>query len=304
MNNKLIPIVITLVVGIILAGSVLMPVLNDATTIEKTLTNDGVLRMDKITTADSTVITWDHTAPSIITVDDVDITLPDQNAVVYLTVNGTDNDFMVRYTPSATNPMMVVFNGNNANVEASVTNGRDLTVTISEGSISVTDGTNTETATFTDYAFIPSENGKYVMKNPNKVAYLNADSEIYGMGRSFLSASNINLNFTIAADVETEPTVDYYGRNVTATISNAEVNATKLDTYVDMYEFSSITFDVTISDNTSSVTYNQVIVPYQVTSELSQHLTPGQIALMGAIPVLVIVALLVVAVGVVARRND
>ena len=31
MNNKLIHIVLTLVVGIILAGSVLVPVLNDAT---------------------------------------------------------------------------------------------------------------------------------------------------------------------------------------------------------------------------------------------------------------------------------
>ena len=40
-----------------------------------------------------------------------------------------------------------------------------------------------------------------------------------------------------------------------------------------------------------------------MTAELANHLTPGQIALLNAIPIMVIVALLMAAVGAVALRR-
>lgn len=48
MNNKLIPLVLTLVVGIILTGSVLMPVLNDATDDTIVYKNDDTYRMSPL----------------------------------------------------------------------------------------------------------------------------------------------------------------------------------------------------------------------------------------------------------------
>ena len=61
MNNKLIPLVLTLVVGIILAGSVLMPVLNDVTKTEQTFVNNGVFNYGIFTPEDTYTLVYNNT---------------------------------------------------------------------------------------------------------------------------------------------------------------------------------------------------------------------------------------------------
>lgn len=298
MNNKLIPIVLMLVVGIILAGSVLVPVLNDATETERTFTNNGIIRMDKVDDTLDTTIAWDHTNPDVVTIGGVEKAMP-QDLTIALTIGGAD-DFFIRYSTNS----VTVFH-NNAVINASVSDTSDLSITIAAGTITSSNGTNSDTFTYTDDLFIVSDTGAYVMKNMNDTVYVKKDSDIHGYGRTYLEGGiNTAANFNINGNVDDGFTVEPWGTAATLTVGDITVTDEPATGYIDLYKFTKIEFEVSDGSHDTTATYGQVIVPYQVTAELSEHLTPGQIALMGTIPVLVIVALLVVAVGVVARRND
>lgn len=297
MNNKLIPLVITLVVGIILAGSVLMPVLNDATETERTFLNKGYYEMT-YTEADDVSLTWDSADPHKVTVNDAVIDLPataDLPGPINIICG---DDWFIRYTGAG----LQFYPSTGSSVNAG--NGVDMTVTASEGTVTITtnaDPAVTKTAYYT-FLYVVSENGAYVMKNTNDVAYVHEDSEIYGIGRSTVTGGYVKIKIT--GSISNGFTATEVGSSA-FTIGDITVNYTTDSAYIDLYKLSSLQFTVTDSDNNANdLTYSYFIVPASVTSELSNHLTPGQIALIGAIPVLVIVALLVVAVGVVARRND
>ena len=58
------------------------------------------------------------------------------------------------------------------------------------------------------------------------------------------------------------------------------------------------------SENTSNLTYSYFIVPASVTSELTNHLSNGEIAILNALPILIIVALVVMAAGALYLKRD
>lgn len=281
MNNKLIPLCITLVVGIILAGSVLMPVLNDATTTEKTFENTGYYYMTDVGADESYTYEFVSSPAKAWTVNGEALTFPEGafNVIV------TDEHFV----------------RSNGQIESSSV--ASMTVTVTAESI-----TGTYTASGVDhdidwavdgfYGAVPTKDS-FIMTAPDATTYVNSDTEVIGFGISNLSGQY--PIFHIVGDMEN---VTITSPDSSITISNVAINKTAVDGFIDLYKFESITFDATKGDNTAEITYNRVIVPTEVTAELTNHLTPGQIALISAIPVLVIVALLVVAVGVVARRND
>ena len=291
-KNNVLTLIITLIVGIILAGSLLMPVLTDATTTERTFTNDGYFRMDKVTDGNLT-FNWDYDEPTKIVVNDETIEYTNDSGNEISVV--CSNTFYLRIRD---NNASFIYNGPGGNVIADST-GESLTVTITENSGTVTNGTDTKNFTNVGDIYHISNSGDYAMKKSNEAAYLNEDSEIFirGMSRigihyvSFIVNGNINDGATVL------------GSDVT--ISDISMNATADNAYKDLYKFNDITFDAVFTGETTPthVTYNYVVVPYQVTSELSQHLTPGQISLLGAIPVMVIVALLMAAVGAIALRR-
>lgn len=310
MNNKLIPIVLTLVVGIILAGSVLMPVLNDATKTERTFTNDGYYRMSQLGDDETVVIEW---SPA---------TAATKSTIV---LNGEDFDlgaatpaYQSRSIAFAENLILRFFNEGNGNYSmqiwdaaykigggsSSVTD--TVTVTISDGTISWNrSGTDTTTEyTYTGDMIAIDLDGDMILKKSTDPVYLLHDSSIiYGGGISLLSGttySGVYLSGTVE-DID-DSSIEVLNSN--AAVSNTNVVYSNVSGYIGLVSFEKITFDTTYSSTTQNQTYSYVVVPYEVSAELSEHLTPGQIALLGAIPVLVIVALLVVAVGVVARRND
>ena len=306
MNNKLIPIVITLVVGIILAGSVLMPVLNDATKTEQILTNEGFSRYAAIEATEESpiIITWDHTNPKYLTVGDDQIncsSLQSYTSIVF------GDDWAIRYITAAgsTITTTIQYIGPTASEYVQVTTAgtADLTITLEAGDMTITDGTTTNTADYTT-AYYPNSNGSMIMKAANSSAYLLKDSSI-------INANGITQVGTVGVGVHFEGTVadgyefTLYRNSNNTEVTNVESNYVENKDYIGVIELTTVTFDMTPEEgDATAATYSYFLVPYQITAELSQHLTPGQIALMGAIPVLVIVALLVVAVGVVARRND
>lgn len=307
MNNKLISIVLTLVVGIILAGSVLVPVLDDATATEKTFDNrDGALfQLEKFDETTEYSFEWVYTDPTHATVNNETVTLSRATVIC-----ATDS-FLIRYGQDTSNGYYMQSVGDGLGVVyGTETRKTTLTISASSGTLTATvanEGSDPiiRTASITEgYGIVA--NGGYVMKASNQTAYMLADSPIVAMGLTLLDGVWSNM-FQIVGNVEGVEVTQINPTPATYTISNVEVNAESSASYIDLYELQSITFDATlVSDNTTvhACTYDYFIVPAEVTAELSEHLTPGQIALMGAIPVLVIVALLVVAVGVVARRND
>ena len=287
MNNKLITLAITLTIGVILAASLLIPVINTATATTDTYTNDGLIHLEKYTAeSDDITIAWTYETPNAITINDETLALPD---VEYLSID-MGNDWFVRYTRGVSMSYLAT----NASIVSTVADEGSLTITLSGGTITATDGVTTKTNTYTEYLCITSDvNASYVMKKATDSVYLKGDSEIiaYGVTSSYA--------FKIVGNVTDGVTISQI-RGTTVEIDNETVNATADDSHIGLYKFTSVTF--TYGDATA--TYNTVVVPKEVTAEKSEHLTDGQISLLGVIPVLVIVALLVVAVGAVARRND
>lgn len=301
MNNKLIPIVLTLVVGTILAGSVLMPVLNDATTTERTFVNEGAFNYGIFTPDDEYTLTYTQATGELI-VNDVVVPSFDALNKAYSIV-ATDN-YLARYGYNSGGYYLqhIGYVGNNLFADGGVT----ATITISGGDLSITwvkadNTTVTKTVTFTEmYAIVPTADAA-VMKAAADQVYIKGDSELYASGLTTITNwTNIfhfegtyNDGITISSPSFPDATYD-----------NITWNIEPVAGYVDLYKLTSIEFDITNNDTVTHATYSYFGVPSEVTAELSQHLTPGQIALVSAVPVLVIVALLVVAVGIVARRND
>lgn len=305
MNNKLISIVLTLVVGIILAGSVLVPVLDDATATDKTFDNrDGALfQLEKFDETTEYSFEWVYNDPTHATVNNETVTLSRATVIC-----ATDS-FLIRYGQDSSNGYYIQSVGSGLGTYGNEISKTTLTISVSSGTLTATvanegSAPNIKTVSITEgYGIVA--NGDYVMKASNQTAHMLADSPIVAMGLTSLDGVWSNM-FQIVGNVEGVEVTQIYPTPATYTISNVEVNAESSASYIDLYELQSITFDATlVSDNTTvhACTYDYFIVPKEVTAELSEHLTPGQIALMGAIPVLVIVALLVVAVGVVARRD-
>lgn len=297
-KTNLLTLVVTLTLGIILAGSLLMPVISDATETERTFTNDGLIRMDKVDTDYSASIFWDHTDPTVITVNDETYELP-QNLPIALTVGGTE-EFFIRYNTDA----VYIFQ-NNSTMAASVTNGTDLTVTIANGEITSTDGTYTITFTYSDSLFIVSDKGKYVMKNTSEAAYVKGDSDIHAYGRTYLTGTiNTACNFAIDGTITDGFTIEGWGTTSTITATEYTVTSEVVAGYVDLHKFTKIDFTASDGTNTATATYGQVIVPYEVTAELTNHLNSGEIAIMNALPIMIIVALVVMAAGALYLKRD
>lgn len=310
MNTKLITIALTLVVGIILAGSVLMPVLNSATEKERTFTNQGYFTYDAVNENTDLTIDFDPATPGVITIGEKTVTMPEENG--NWTICGSEN-FTVRYvkTASSTNLQCYGSNGYIAGDPSATTTVLHVDVDATEMTFERNTST-TKTYSMGTHGFVINTdgNGALMLKYANEKAYVLGDSEVYLCGTTFVTGSGTNdfVGVFGYGSLDDGLTMNAFygtggGQN---TISFGDVTATyeAVNGFNDLYQVDKFEFPLTQNSATVTATYSYFVVPTEVTAERTAHLTDGQIALMGAIPVLVIVALLVVAVGVVARRND
>lgn len=310
MDNKLITVIITLVIGVIMAGSVLVPVLKDATTTEKTFNNanDGyytlALNADDETTYS---LTYLKSKPGILEINGTEYNANAAYGGATTSIVIAD-DWILRYNSTLSEyGYCQYYDGTNW---AGNSTTKSLSMTASEGvaTIVVTaadDSTTTKTASYTTmYGIAP--NSDYVMKAPTQKAYLLGDSSIVAEGITTGTASgNVDIGSQlIRIDGTIDDGVTITTSNTNWSVSNIVIHKTEVAGYNDLYQIEKITFDLTKDESVYNATYSFFIVPSEVTAELSQHLTPGQIALMSAIPIMVIIALIMVAVGVFARRND
>lgn len=304
-SKNLLTLAITLTVGIILAGSLLMPVISDATTTEKTFQNEGAINLNYVDETFEEVIVWDYTTPTKLTIGEDVIDLP-TNLPFALTFM-TNENFFARYYYSASNSFIQVYKtGTGSAYQASVTNSQNMTITISGGSIVFDNGgsTTTTVADFGNMYCICAEEGSHVMKLSADKAYLKSGSDIFAYGQTYIAGVTFN---TI---IEGTP-ADGFDRTVwpdtiPMTYTDLQDDLTAIDGYIGLYTLKDFKYTVTNTNTgvSANVTYGQFIVPSKVTVELSQHLAPGEIAILNALPILIITALVVMAAGALYLKRD
>ena len=309
-NKNILNIAIVLTIGVILAGSLMMPVLNDVTATEKTFDNaaNSIAYFDKVGETDEITFEWDHSNPTVATINGEEVALPDPTNFYYGISLITSEGMSLRYYKQGTDNYHVqsIGGGQIAGYygDASVNSGLDLTLTINATAITNTASARTFTTTGNTYTI--SNSGEYVMKSSDTPAYLLGDSNTIATGLTIVSSVWVVMGWDSNTGAEIEPAVYYPASEYT--ISNIDVDATDVSGYIGVTKLNKVTYTVTKNDDptvTANVTYSYFIVPASITGELSQHLTPGQNSLVGVIPIMVIVTLLMTAVGAIAlRRND
>ena len=296
MNTKLIGISIAAVIGIIVLGSVLMPILDDATVTQDTLDNtkDALGMIDKIdATTDTYKLEFTH-GSSTVTINETDTVDLFAGTVVC-----QSDRFIVRYL---SNGFLQLYTSSGSWANVGDANSVDTLIEIASGTATITpstSGTPGTVRTVTDLTecYVLAKTGNYVMKAPTQDAYVLEDSQIIAMGLTN------NVGISIKGTVESVTISNFYPANQSHTFSNVIIDATEDGDHVDTYTINKITFDGEYDGTTTSYTYNYFIVPAEITAEKTVHFTDGQNAILGAIPIMIIVAILLGVVALVVRSR-
>lgn len=307
-NSKLLLAIVSLAVGIIVTATVLIPVLNDAVATSDTMTNKGYYRMSHYDTNDSEeiTITWTYEQPKVITVNDVDVpilidkTLPQRS----ITVIG-DTSWVVRleFNTSGDITGLAYIQSEGSIPRALVSNSATASLTMSAGTMEGTIGTTSVSNTYTDL-YVPSLNGPYIMKEYNTPAYIKNDSLIFAYGMTTIDGSHLGLEMSgnYADGLDT----NLWRGSATFTIDTPVIHATTESNHKDLYQIENITLTAnkTATGADYDLTYSYFLVPYQVTAERSIHFTSDQIGIFSAIPVLVIIAILIMAASLIIKKRE
>lgn len=285
MNNKLIPIVLTLVVGIILAGSVLMPVLNDAQT---TLGNPATIN-NTIKTDSPEYTIWDGS----------DIEFEYSTSTTEYTINGVtysyaadtqriliaSNDFACRNGGTLASPVIV---SQYVTLDSQLTKPFTFTVADKEYTLELDGNTYTGNVDWLVYA-CDEGNANLGQVPQNTTIYTSNSNGMIVLGNIYTTGDNDTF-------------YSYYDGDLTvnsayADSSSIDITKTLADGYTDIYQTA-----ITVNVGDESFTPFFILIPKTVEGHAAAGAT---YSLVGAIPVMVIVALLMAAVGAIAlRRND
>ena len=308
--RNIIMISITVAIGAVILAGVLVPAVAQGVKTEETFSNvtDKSIPFMKITDDDTYTMTWTESKPYVLTVNGEDITI---------------------WTPGDGNKNISIFEipevgiirynmGNNGTVQntiyqivgpsVTITPKANLTVTATNGTISIQSGTNTAYTTTADVVYGVGD-GDFVLKQPTQNAYMTTDSEYFGMGVTEVSAWNdgFQIEGTIEGTIEDGPTVSLFAHAVdNVTVSNETAVYDTVSGYTDLYTLSKITFTATTTaeDPTSvNATYNYFLVPAEVTAELSIHADGPTRTILSMIPIFVALGLIVAIASVVYVRN-
>ena len=186
-------------------------------------------------------------------------------------------------------------------IAADVGESETMTVVFSEGTVTATiprEGSDdiTLSTTYTAPIYCISETGDYVMKKSNESAYMLGDSEFIGLGVTPITGAGSKV-ILVKGTIEDGATATIVTTSGTpATLTEPELTTASVSGYVDLYQLDKITFKGQVVGSADTpITYSYFVVPAKVTAELSQHMTPTEIAMFGVISILGIVALVVVA---------
>lgn len=301
-KNTLLTVILTITIAIIVTATVMIPVFSDTTETERTFTNVGYFNMTDYSDSEEFTASWDSTT-NLFTVNDTDtIDLSTIDVTQSRTIIACDTCAL---RLNAGTPTTLQFFIGSSNVAAGGDNG-DLTVTASNGSLTATNGASTPASRTTTYEklYSISSDGEWTMKKTDTDAYMNGGSFFMGAGLTAGSSAIGIVGLTMSGDIDDGATVDVW-RGTDITISNIDVVKTEHEGFLDLYDLEKVTFTATDADSDSlDITYTYFIVPVEVTAEHTQHLSDSESAIIMVIPVLIICAILVFAVGMVTRERD
>lgn len=296
MENKTIYMIITVFVGIVMTASLMAPVIDSVTKTETEFVNTGVYMDDDDSTART--IEWDGTTLEI---DGETVTLPEDGQTPVVVCDGINAIY------KNNSNFVVAIGGLNVVTSATFTaeNG-----TLS-GSIVASGTTTSKTLSYTDIELATASESDVTFSN-SPYALDGASITSTGVMSFNDSGSNSHIYYwtfegTIGGECTVTTKSDVSSQYV---FSNAKINYTAVDGYVDLYKVESVSFDVAYTNPGDSsltanftVTCENVFAASEVTAELSDHLTASEIALMATLPLLAIVALLVFAVRSFSDRD-
>ena len=296
-TNKLVIGVMAAFIGIVMLAAVLMPVLNDATTVNVTIENDGVpfAAVDE----DEHTITITATAenPIVITVDGEVSELPDLSLYGSATVVYADDTF-VRL---GSNGAVTVYGKTDQSTYGQTnigvaSDGVSISITADEVTVTNSDSTVTRIIPNMEYYICPT--GDYRLSlNP----YVKSDSNMMGAGISTISNKSCALVWQGTMDNIT--TVAVYPSGRTATFNS--INTTEITEYKDVYRVDSVVLDWADGGPVlGSPTYTYFIAPASFTAEKAVHLDPAMNGILNVIPVLIIVAILLGVLAAFITRRE
>lgn len=311
MEFRFAPFLISVVVGVVLAATVLMPIVSDATDTDRTFTNEGYYSMDKLDTTASLVIAWDATAPTQITVGDKTVDMSFVVADLGYTIVGSE-EFAIRYSMTGGGDALIQGFGSEYFNQG---NGTEITITINGGTVAAhtnrsdIEGGITITYTYSDSVYVinPYDTGEYsyVMKKTGTNAYVNGDSSVYFIGATYVESTKVVATYG-EGTIDDGITLETIGlRNVTnVSYSDPVATYAAVNGYNDLYALDKYDFIITYDGNTYDATYSYFIVPATVTAEKSQHMSAAEISLISIIPILVLAGVVVGIAAVIGRRAE
>ena len=293
MDNKFIGLVLGLVVGVLMIGSLLVPTITNASKTEDTFDNSeyGYYQMKPLENGDN----WVHNNNQW-TYGDALLTTSENTGISVVATNNTvvRQDGIVRGT---------TYGGNaTSTAEVFVVDDANTLQINTTRNISFIDG----------FGAVP-EGGDYIIKKYDTAVYVNGDTPLWVTGYTALgdeSITQVMVHITGSIDggltISLAPKSQGNTSNLSV-VGDYTINYVKVDSHKDLYQLSNVKFTVegTIGEAEESVTkeftYSTFVVPKEVTAELANHLDAGEIAMIAVIPVLMIASLLIFAVRFVTR---
>lgn len=298
--GKNVMMIVSLVVTVILALAVLVPVIQDSSASEDKFTNDGYARYTSIESSNDAEIEifWDHTKPTKLTINDVEMDYNIPESLWISMVFGTD--FSLRYINNGGGSYGLQYVGptNTDYITASTSDGTDMTITLNAGTITLVNTAAepvTKTLAYTT-VYYPDSDGQWIMKNKDKSAYLLGDSSI-------VIANGITGSFGVYFTGTVEDGVDISIYRATATTDNVVMTYTTNNAYKELIQLDKVAFDVTIGGDTTTATYSYFLIPYEITAERSAHVSTVEASLLNVIPLLVVIGIFLGAVWFIRQKN-
>lgn len=294
MKTNILTLAITLTIGIILTGSLLMPIINDAQDDQRITYNNLGLNAEIVGT-ESVTYTWDATtgitigttviAPASATTGPAVLVLTDSGYMKTNFVNSIATFF--EFDGSV---------GTGANITAVTITVDPSTKTVTFSDITASSPIADTSFNYDEWALIPAVKGDYVFWAPYSVSkpiHQESDSLMYSV---FRYGGNWAISFKGA-----ESTANYGSPTYTA-----DFNGTAVTGYEGLVDYSLGTnntddYTITVSNTTY---YAEVVAVEKSATGVSANEGSEIIGLLGVIPILVIVGLLMFAVRAIGMKNQ
>lgn len=298
--NKLIGTTLGIAISIIVLASILMPVMTEYTDATRTVTNTGSFFAEPDGEEHTLVFSVDGA-----TVDDVAVAYPEgygtgnqTNATVIL-----GEDWMVRLDMGLARVVTAGPSQTYTNL-GYVADG-DITFTISGTTLSYTYNNTTITKDNVTYYLAPA--GDMVLcYNP----YILSDSQLIGGIRNNSNTANADVFEIVSGTVDDGFTAVNCRAFITAASPTTGDYTSTFTTATetvdgDLLKLTSITQNLTFwNDGTATFTLTYLMAPATITYDNPDYLGTENASLLKVIPILMIIAMVMLAVGMVVARRD